>query len=61
MSAQCRSCNAQIVWVQTVNGKSMPVDAHTYDSKDGLAFIHDKHTSHFATCPNADKHRKERK
>jgi hypothetical protein len=36
----------------------MPVDAHTFDRKDGLVFQPDKHLSHFATCPNAAKHRK---
>lgn len=60
MTAQCRSCEAPIVWVQTQNGKNMPVDAHTYDNGDGLIFNSEKHTSHFATCPNADKHRKKR-
>lgn len=27
MSATCRSCKAAIVWAETVNGKSMPVNA----------------------------------
>jgi len=58
MTAECRSCGAPIVWVKTQAKKSMPVDAHTYDAEDGLAFNHKKHVSHFATCPNADKHRK---
>lgn len=40
----CRSCRAQIFWIRTTAGKAMPVDP------DG--------TSHFATCPNAAKHRK---
>ncbi len=58
MTAQCRSCEAPIVWVQTQSGKYMPVDAHSYDEGDGLVFVKDKHISHFATCPNANKHRK---
>lgn len=42
--ANCRSCGARVFWIKTVAGKNMPVDP------DG--------TSHFATCPNAAKHRK---
>ncbi len=40
----CRSCGAGIYWIVTAKGKRMPVDP------DG--------TSHFATCPNADQHRR---
>lgn len=43
-ASACRSCHARIFWIRTTAGKSMPVDT------DG--------TSHFATCPNAAKHRK---
>jgi hypothetical protein len=42
--AACKSCGAGIHWIKTAKGKNMPVDP------DG--------TSHFATCPNADQHRK---
>jgi hypothetical protein len=58
MSNQCRSCGDAIVGVKTSTGKNMPVDAHTYEENDGLVYVPDKHISHFATCPNADKHRK---
>ena len=54
---QCRSCQARIVWLKTAAGKSMPVDDATVDEGDEM-FDHTKHKSHFATCPNADKHRK---
>lgn len=42
--ARCRGCSAEISFVQTVNGKLMPVDA------DG--------TSHFATCVQAARFKK---
>jgi hypothetical protein len=42
----CRSCTAPIYWIDTKAGKRMPVNP------DG--------SSHFATCPNADAHRKPR-
>ena len=79
--ARCKSCGAEIRWIKTSKGKSMPVDPDyiTYwqkaggtkkivtpngnvisadvtgdpESATGLGF-----TSHFATCPNADQHRR---
>lgn len=45
--AKCRSCGEFIYWITTVSYKKMPVN------KDGI--------SHFATCPFADKHRKQRR
>jgi hypothetical protein len=44
----CRSCGADVVWITTTLGRKMPVDPGTGES-------------HFATCPQADKWRKERK
>ena len=56
----CRSCQAKIVWFKTKkNDRWMPIDAGTVkasDTKINLAY----HTSHFATCPNANRHRKPR-
>lgn len=40
----CRGCQAVIFWILTSLGNKMPVNA------DG--------TSHFATCPDANKFRK---
>lgn len=44
--ATCRSCHANVRWIVTDTGKRMPVDL------DGI--------SHFATCVNANQHRKPR-
>ena len=66
---KCRSCNAEIVWVKTANGKSMPIDAQPYEDGnlalvDGMALVATEpkgsplYKSHFATCPNAKQHRK---
>lgn len=65
MAATCRSCGAEIVWAITKSGKRMPLDA---DPVTGLGvFVFDNgyavdppplRRSHFATCPNADEHRK---
>ncbi len=42
-AGECRSCGATIYWVKTRNGKRAPYDG------EGI--------SHFATCPNANRHR----
>ena len=42
---RCRGCGAEIWWVKTKRGKPAPYDV------DGL--------SHFATCPEAGRFRKE--
>ena len=55
--SHCRSCGADIVWLPTASGKSMPVDASTVDDEDEH-YEHSKHVSHFATCPSADWWRK---
>lgn len=84
--AKCKSCGAEIIWIKTANGKSMPCDAagisYSVDLHPGakgeevLNLITDRgtivrtmfdpggdkigYTSHFATCPNANQHRKKR-
>lgn len=56
----CRSCGADIVWMKTVNGKSIPVDAETVHDSGAELFDSNFHVSHFATCPDADKFRKKK-
>ena len=75
--AQCDSCGAEILWVKTIKGKSMPLDAQPVVDGNivllkAAAVILSKeqlgqpgrdgprYKSHFATCPNASQHRKER-
>lgn len=60
-TVRCRSCDAPIVWFKTKAGKVMPVDeSSTYptDREDQLDLT--RHKSHFATCPNANQHRRPR-
>jgi hypothetical protein len=54
---RCRSCRAKIIWFKTEGGRNMPVDADTVEPDDD-EWDPPRHISHFATCPNADKHRK---
>jgi hypothetical protein len=56
---RCRSCNARIVWFTTESGRNMPVDADTVEADDDELDL-SRHISHFATCPNANQHRRRR-
>jgi hypothetical protein len=57
---RCRSCRAFIVWLPTEAGRAMPVDADTVKPTDETFEAKGTHVSHFASCPNAAKHRKPR-
>ena len=84
----CRACGAEIGFIKTVAGKTMPVDAKSIyfmpdplatevfvtpdgNVKRGRQLTEDTaplegepaigYISHFATCPEADKFRKQRK
>lgn len=70
-TSNCGSCGAPIVWVLTQNRKRMPMDAEPVKMPPGqykLAsrddgtidayLVNRVWISHFATCPNADQHRK---
>lgn len=66
---RCRSCGAEIHWVRTVTGATMPIDA--LPAKDGNVLVDTetgeatvlgrpedyahlvRYKSHFATCPQA--------
>ena len=54
---RCRSCRAMIIWLPTAKGKNMPTDADTVRPEDD-EFDSDEHVSHFATCPDANQHRR---
>jgi hypothetical protein len=60
---RCRSCGAEIVWAKTESGKSAPFDLkltsgqYTIDAA-GVAHHVRTRVSHYATCPNANAHRR---
>jgi hypothetical protein len=56
---RCKSCAAKIIWFKTEAGRNMPVDADTVEPEDD-EYDPPRHVSHFATCKDADKHRKPR-
>lgn len=71
---KCRSCGAEIRWAKTPNGKTIPLDAKprsdgklaisdgglvvTVGSAPFEGFTDERYVSHFATCPNANIHRR---
>jgi len=65
--SSCKSCGARIIWAITRSGKRMPLDemctrVWIVEGRDGEIHTRpiDGHKPHFATCPNADQHRKKR-
>ena len=53
----CKSCNKEIVWLKTKNGKYMPVNADTIQGKETIYDYVKGHISHFSTCEDADQFR----
>lgn len=74
MSA-CRSCGAPVHWAWTTAGRVIPVDREPCASGGNIQLVDaggrlvaivgvagsGTHRSHFASCRNADAHRKERR
>ncbi len=62
--AKCSTCGAEIVWGLTTKGKKVPLDPPEKRMVDvsgnGVFAVLPTHLSHFATCPQADLHRKEK-
>lgn len=62
--SECRSCRATIYWIETPNGKRMPVDCDVDGGSEPWKGVpgdgeRDGHgVSHFATCEQADEWRK---
>jgi len=62
-TSKCKGCGADIIWVETAYSKKHPLDA-----KERQIWVHDGgnswsimrgHESHFATCPEASKFRRQ--
>lgn len=70
----CRSCDAPILWVRTVKGHRHPLDVEPAEGGtwrvDNGVMLHvpeaerapdqTLYTSHFSSCPDADKHRRKK-
>jgi hypothetical protein len=55
---KCKSCGVEIVWMKTSAGKNMPVDAGSFADPNATIFDPKEMISHFATCIDAQKWRK---
>ena len=66
MADRCRSCDEDVVWMETKSGSRMLVNILPQDetkrppAHDETVFDPQVHESHFATCPKADEHRRKR-
>ncbi len=61
--AKCKTCGADIVWLQTKSGKAIPVlpiDQEEQPVNPGDVFDPDYHVAHFSNCAQADQHRRPR-
>jgi len=57
--ARCKSCGAEIKWQKTASrGSNMPVNPEYVIIVTDDGHVIKGRISHFATCPNADEHRK---
>jgi len=61
-TSRCKSCGAPVLYVPTVLGKLMPLDADEVVmwqvGSDGTVRPVHVHRSHFATCPQGNQWRK---
>ena len=48
---KCKGCQAEIIWIKTVNGKNMPCNAEktTIVTEGGETIV--GHIPHWSTCP----------
>lgn len=58
----CKSCGAKICWAQTARFKNIALEAAAmvHKREDGLYEVSSDHV-HFANCPQAKAHRRDRR
>lgn len=56
----CKKCKNPIYWIETVNGKNMPVDQTKITIVTAKGETYTGYESHFSTCPYAKDFRKSR-
>lgn len=57
LRSRCRYCPATLVWVDTSNGRKMPLE---YDSREPVLGGGYTMLAHWARCPGADQVRRTR-
>lgn len=72
--AGCKSCGADVLWVETRKGKRMPLDPEENSAGNvvieadgkaavlppGAQYSGPRYASHFETCPDAQRWRRKR-
>ena len=58
MQQTCRSCGKGIHWIKTEKGKPMPCDPQVVTVVTDSGKVIKGRIPHWATCPQADQHRK---
>jgi len=61
--AKCKSCGAEIFWARTEKEKLIPLDVKpekrfVFTNDEQYVYNLNTYISHFATCPDAARHRK---
>ena len=54
---KCKSCDKEIVFLKTRNGKIIPINAETIKGKETYYDHKIGHISHFRDCPAANSYR----
>lgn len=54
---RCAACKAEIIFLPTVTGKRMPVDAASVDAEDEV-YEQGKHVNHWGTCTDPKRFKK---
>ena len=73
MSARCKTCGEEIIWIITSAGRRMPLSVASQErrfvitpgtaderGRNPTAQQIDTYLSHFADCPDAAEHRRKR-
>ena len=61
-AARCHSCGAAILWIKSAkSGKGIPVNTTRVQVVTPEGKVVGGFVSHFATCPQAGQHRKEKR
>ena len=59
-TGRCRACFREIVFLKTVKGKWMPVNAETAQPEETIYSKEKGHISHFVDCPKAKEFKKKK-
>ena len=59
--SECKSCHAEIMWVEMKSGKKMPLDAKPFSAvqvKEGIGEVVQVYMPHWGSCKGATEFRR---